>query len=79
MKALLLSLLVRTLRAYVGGGVYDRLAARVALLAANPDLAGGAKMSAYLAFAAEECVILGETLVRAVAEIALLQLKRDPA
>ena len=75
MKSLLLALVITTLRAYVGAGLYDRIAGEVARLFAATELSGPEKMSQVLAFATREALVLGETLVRAVAEIALLKLK----
>ncbi len=75
MKTLLFSTLFAALRLYVGSGIFDRIAAEVGNLFANPDLSGSQKMQALLAFAGTEAATLGETLVRAVAEVVLLKLK----
>lgn len=78
MKALLLATLYATLRLYVGAGVFDRLARFVAELNGDDNLPGREKMQALLGFASGEVAALGETLVRACAEIILLRL-RGPA
>jgi hypothetical protein len=75
MKAFLLATLVNALRLYVGAGLYDRLAAEVGRLSLDTSLTGGAKMSQVIAFAGREMALFSETLVRVVAEVALLRLK----
>jgi hypothetical protein len=75
MKALLLATLVNALRLYVGAGLYDRLAAEVARLYLDTSLEGGEKMNQLIAFAGRELALFSETLVRAIAEVALLRLK----
>ena len=72
MKALLLSTLFTVLRAYVGGGLFDRIAAQVRDLSGTA-LTGQERMAMVLSFAARESATLGETLVRAVVEIVLLK------
>ena len=75
MKALLLATLVNALRLYVGAGLYDRLAAEVGRLYLDTSLSGGEKMNQIIYFAGRELALFSETLVRAIAEVALLRLK----
>ena len=75
MKALLLATLISALRLYAGAGLYDRLAAEVARLYFESGLSGGEKMNQLIAFAGRELALFSETLIRAIAEVALLRLK----
>jgi hypothetical protein len=75
MKAILLATLISALRLYAGAGLYDRLAAEVARLSLDNTLSGGEKMDAVLRYGILELQMMGETLVRACAEVALLRLK----
>lgn len=50
-KTLLLSTLYSALRAYLGSGLYDRIAAEVLFLTGVSDLSGSDKMARVIAFA----------------------------
>lgn len=75
MKALLLATIITALRAYVGGGLFNRIAELVTRLIGDSSLTGTEKMALVVTQAKSEAADLGETLIRAVAEIVLLKLK----
>lgn len=75
MKALLLATIITALRAYVGGGLFNRIAELVTRLIGDSSLSGTEKMALVVTQAKAEAEDLGETLIRAVAEIVLLKLK----
>ena len=75
MKALLLATIITALRAYVGGGLFNRIAELVTRLIGDSSLTGTEKMALVVTQAKAEAADLGETLIRAVAEIVLLKLK----
>ena len=70
-KTLLLSTLYSALRAYLGSGLYDRIAAEVLFLAGVSDLSGSDKMARVIAFAKKEAYTVSEYLIRAVVELVL--------
>lgn len=75
MKSLLLATIIAALKAYVGGGLFQRILALVVGLADRQELSGQEKMALVLDTARREAMGLGETLVRAVVEVILLKLK----
>jgi hypothetical protein len=75
MKAILLATIVAALKAYVGGGLFQRISALVIGLMERSELTGQQKMALVIDTAKREAMGLGETLIRAVAEIVLLKLK----
>lgn len=77
MKSLLLSTLYAALRAYLGSGVYDRLAAQVIVLMTAADLTGAEKMNNVLAFARREAVTASQYLIRAAVELILYRAKGE--
>lgn len=70
-KTLLLSTLYSALRAYIGSGLYDRIAAEVLFLTGVSDLSGPDKMARVLAFVKKEAYSMSEYLIRAVVELVL--------
>ncbi len=76
-KSLLLSTLYSALRAYLGSGVYDRLAGQVALLMTATDMPGSEKMNNVLAFAQREAVTASQYLIRAAVELILYRAKGE--
>ena len=77
MKSLLLSALYSALRAYLGSGVYDRLAGQVVLLMTATDMPGAEKMNNVLAFAQREAIAASEYLIRAAVELILMRAKQE--
>ena len=71
MKSLLLSALYSALRAYLGSGVYNRIAGEVMNLMAASGLSGAEKMARVLAFAQREAITASEYLIRAAVELIL--------
>ena len=71
MKSLLLSTLYSALKAYLGSGVYNRIAGEVMNLMAATGLSGSEKMSRVLAFAQREAITASEYLIRAAVELIL--------
>ncbi len=75
-KTLLLTTLYSALRAYIGSGVYDRIAEEVKMLTmASSSLSGADKMHKVLAFAQHEAITISEYLIRAVVELVLYRAK----
>ena len=70
-KTLLHSTLYSALRAYLGSGLYDRIAAEVLFLTGVSDLSGADKMARVIAFAKKEASTVSEYLIRAVVELVL--------
>lgn len=70
-KTLLLSTLYSALRAYIGSGLYDRIAAEVLFLTGVSDLSGSDKMARVIAFVKKEAYSMSEYLIRAVVELVL--------
>lgn len=70
-KTLLLSTLYSALRAYIGSGLYDRIAAEVLFLTGVSDLSGSDKMVRVIAFVKKEAYSMSEYLIRAVVELVL--------
>jgi hypothetical protein len=77
MKSLLLSALYSALRAYLGSGVYNRIAAEVMAQMQYTGLSGAEKMSRVLAFAQREAVMASEYLIRAAVELVLYRAKTE--
>ena len=71
MKSLLLSALYSALKAYLGSGVYNRIAGEVMNLMAASGLSGAEKMARVLAFAQREAITASEYLIRAAVELIL--------
>ena len=71
MKSLLLSAIYSALKAYLGSGVYNRIAGEVMNLMAATGLSGSEKMSRVLAFAQREAITASEYLIRAAVELIL--------
>lgn len=74
-KTLLLTTLYSALRAYIGSGVYDRIATLVIALTTDTKLSGSEKMAKVLAFAQAEAFAVSEYLVRAAVELVLYRYK----
>ena len=77
MKSLLLSALYSALRAYLGSGVYNRIAAEVMAQMQYTGLSGAEKMSRVLAFAQREAIAASEYLIRAAVELILMRAKQE--
>ena len=77
MKSLLLAALYSALRAYLGSGVYNRIAAEVMAQMQYTGLSGAEKMSRVLAFAQREAVMASEYLIRAAVELVLYRAKTE--
>lgn len=71
MKSILLSALYSALKAYLGSGVYNRIAGEVMNLMAASGLSGAEKMARVLAFAQREAITASEYLIRAAVELIL--------
>jgi acylphosphatase len=77
MKSLLLSALYSALKAYLGGGVYNRIAGQVMILMSATDMTGAEKMANVLAFAQREAIAASEYLIRAAVELILMRAKQE--
>jgi hypothetical protein len=75
MKTLLLATIVAALKAYIGGGLFQRIYALVETLAKQSEMTGSEKMSAVLNTVKEEAKEVSTYLIRAVVEVVLLKLK----
>lgn len=75
MKALLLATIITALKAYAGSGVFSRIASLVFMLSSDSAMSGADKMKMVVNTMKNEAAELGETLIRAVAEVVLLKLK----
>jgi len=75
MKALLLATLIAALRAYIGGGVYDRIAKLVTFLLGS-DIPGQEKMDYVVKTIKAETSELSTQIIRAAAEIILLKVRQ---
>ena len=71
MKSLLLAALYSALKAYLGSGVYNRIAGQVMILMSATDMTGAEKMANVLAFAQREAITASEYLIRAAVELIL--------
>ena len=71
MKSLLLAALYSALKAYLGSGVYNRIAGQVMILMSATDMTGAEKMANVLAFAQREAIAASEYLIRAAVELIL--------
>lgn len=76
-KSLLLSTLYSAFRAYLGSGIYDRIAGQVVLLMMAKDMTGAEKMANVLAFVQREAITASEYLVRAAVELILYRAKSE--
>ena len=74
-KNILLSTLYSAFRAYLGSGIYDRIAGQVILLMMAKDMTGAEKMANVLAFAQREALMASEYLIRAAVELILYRAK----
>ena len=77
MKSLLLSTLYSALKAYLGSGVYNRIAGQVMILMSATDMTGAEKMANVLAFAQREAIAASEYLIRAAVELILMRAKQE--
>ena len=77
MKSLLLSALYSALKAYLGSGVYNRIAGEVMNLMAASGLSGAEKMARVLSFAQREAITASEYLIRAAVELILYRAKLE--
>ena len=77
MKSLLLSALYSALKAYLGSGVYNRIAGEVMNLMAASGLSGAEKMARVLSFAQREAIMASEYLIRAAVELILYRAKLE--
>ena len=77
MKSILLSALYSALKAYLGGGVYNRIAGEVMNLMAASGLSGAEKMARVLSFAQREAITASEYLIRAAVELILYRAKAE--
>jgi hypothetical protein len=75
MKALLLATIITALKAYIGGGLFNRIALLVDSLTERSDLTGAEKMALVLYMVTGEAKEVSVYLIRAVVEILLLKLK----
>ncbi len=76
-KSILLSALYSALKAYLGSGVYNRIAGEVANLMAASGLSGAEKMSRVLYVARREAITASEYLIRATVELILYRAKLE--
>ena len=77
MKSLLLAALYSALKAYLGSGVYNRIAGQVMILMSATDMTGAEKMANVLAFAQREAIAASEYLIRAAVELILMRAKQE--
>ena len=77
MKSLLLSALYSALKAYLGSGVYNRIAEEVQAQIQYTGLSGAEKMARVLAFAQREAITASEYLIRAAVELILYRAKLE--
>jgi hypothetical protein len=75
MKTLLLATIVAALKAYIGGGLFQRIYALVETLTKQSEMTGSEKMSAVLTTVKDEAKEVSTYLIRAVVEVVLLKLK----
>ncbi len=76
-KDLLLATIYSAIKAYLGSGVYNRIAGQVMLLMSATDMTGAEKMANVLAFAQREAIAASEYLIRAVVELILMRAKQE--
>ena len=76
-KDILLATLYSALKAYLGSGVYNRIAGQVMILMSATDMTGAEKMANVLAFAQREAIAASEYLIRAVVELILMRAKQE--
>lgn len=76
-KSLLLSTLYSAIKAYLGSGVYNRLAEEVQAQMQYTELSGAEKMGRVLAFAQREAFTASEYLIRAAIELILYRTKSE--
>ena len=76
-KDLILATLYSAFKAYIGGGVYNRIAGQVTLLMSATDMSGAEKMANVLAFAQREALAASEYLIRAAVELILYRAQSE--
>lgn len=76
-KDLILATLYSAFKAYIGSGVYSRIAGQVTLLMGATDMSGAEKMANVLAFAQREALAASEYLIRAAVELILYRTKTE--
>ncbi len=76
-KDLLLATIYSAIKAYLGSGVYNRIAGQVMVLMSATDMTGAEKMANVLAFAQREAIAASEYLIRAVVELILMRAKQE--
>ncbi len=76
-KDLLLATIYSAIKAYIGSGVYNRIAGQVMILMSATDMSGAEKMANVLAFAQREAIMASEYLIRAVVELILMRAKQE--
>ena len=76
-KDLLLATIYSALKAYLGSGVYNRIAGQVMILMSATDMTGAEKMANVLAFAQREAIAASEYLIRAAVELILMRAKQE--
>lgn len=76
-KDILLATIYSALKAYLGSGVYNRIAGQVMILMSATDMTGAEKMANVLAFAQREAIAASEYLIRAVVELILMRAKQE--
>lgn len=76
-KDLILATLYSAFKAYIGGGVYNRIAGQVMVLMSAIDMSGAEKMANVLAFAQREALTASEYLIRAAVELILYRAQAE--
>lgn len=76
-KELLLATIYSAIKAYIGSGVYNRIAGEVTNLMAASGLSGAEKMARVLSFAQREAITASEYLIRAAVELILYRAKLE--
>lgn len=76
-KEILLATVYSAIKAYLGSGVYNRIAGQVMILMSATDMTGAEKMANVIAFAQREAIAASEYLVRAVVELILYRVKLE--
>ena len=76
-NSLLRSALYSALKAYLGSGVYNRIADEVAMLMSATGLTGSEKMARVLAFAQAETITASGYLIRGAVELILYRAKLE--
>ncbi len=76
-KEILLATVYSAIKAYLGSGVYNRIAGQVMILMSATDMTGAEKMANVIAFAQREAIAASEYLIRAVVELILYRAKLE--